>query len=99
MSILARIFLAFIRLYQFTLSAVMGKSCRFYPSCSHYTADSIRRFGALKGAVSGLLRLSRCHPWNPGGHDPVPEMWQNPFGSSRCCDKKPLNPREGKTAE
>lgn len=73
MSMLARFFLALIRIYQVTLSTVMGKECRFYPSCSHYTSDAIRRYGALRGGWMGARRIFRCNPWNQGGYDPVPE--------------------------
>lgn len=72
MSLLAKIMLALIRGYQLTFSALMGKQCRFYPSCSHYAADAIRHYGALRGGFMGARRILRCHPWNPGGYDPVP---------------------------
>jgi uncharacterized protein len=61
-----------IRFYQLAISPGLPSSCRFAPSCSQYTLDAIRRYGALKGGLLGLLRLLRCHPWHPGGYDPVP---------------------------
>ena len=61
-----------IRLYQMTLSRLLGPSCRFEPSCSHYTATCIERFGAGRGTWLGLKRIARCHPFNPGGFDPPP---------------------------
>ncbi len=66
------ILLFFIRVYQLTLSRLLGPSCRFEPSCSHYTATCIERFGALRGSWLGIKRISRCHPFNPGGFDPPP---------------------------
>ena len=64
--------LALIRLYQLTVSPVLGNRCRFYPSCSAYTVEAVNKYGAIKGLGLGLKRISRCHPWNAGGFDPVP---------------------------
>jgi putative membrane protein insertion efficiency factor len=61
-----------IRLYQWTVSSYLGPRCRFYPSCSHYAHEAIGRFGVPAGGWLALKRLARCHPWHPGGHDPVP---------------------------
>lgn len=61
-----------IRIYQLTLSRLLGPTCRFEPSCSHYTATCIERFGALRGSWLGLKRIGRCHPFHPGGFDPPP---------------------------
>lgn len=61
-----------IRCYQWTLSPLLGPRCRFHPSCSHYAADALRVHGVLRGSWLALRRLSRCHPWHPGGFDPVP---------------------------
>jgi putative membrane protein insertion efficiency factor len=61
-----------IRLYQWTVSPLLGPRCRFYPSCSHYALEAILRFGALRGGWLTVKRLGKCHPWHPGGFDPVP---------------------------
>jgi uncharacterized protein len=67
-----QLLLALIRVYQYAISPFLGRRCRFFPSCSEYTAEAIQKYGAVKGARLGAKRLSRCHPWNPGGFDPVP---------------------------
>jgi putative membrane protein insertion efficiency factor len=65
--------LLLLRAYQLLVSPWLGACCRFYPSCSHYCADAIRRFGVVKGLWLGGLRICKCHPLHPGGVDPVPE--------------------------
>ncbi|MHB1946717.1 MAG: membrane protein insertion efficiency factor YidD [Gammaproteobacteria bacterium] len=62
-----------IRGYQFLLSPLLGNRCRFYPSCSCYAHDAIQLHGSLRGCYLALKRILRCHPWHPGGIDPVPE--------------------------
>ena len=64
--------MALIRLYQNTLSRVLPSACRFYPSCSQYAYQAIAKYGFLRGGWMGVKRLARCHPFNPGGYDPVP---------------------------
>lgn len=61
-----------IRGYQKFISPALPPSCRFHPSCSQYTLEAVERYGLVKGAWLGARRLVRCHPFNPGGHDPVP---------------------------
>ncbi|UCG62370.1 MAG: membrane protein insertion efficiency factor YidD [Candidatus Zixiibacteriota bacterium] len=60
-----------VYVYRYTLSPIMGSSCRFYPTCSHYAEDALRKHGAFKGSVYTVRRLLRCHPWHEGGYDPV----------------------------
>jgi putative membrane protein insertion efficiency factor len=61
-----------IRAYQLVISPLLGPSCRFYPSCSHYAIEAIEAHGSLHGAWLTIKRISRCHPWHEGGFDPVP---------------------------
>ncbi|HJZ68391.1 MAG TPA: membrane protein insertion efficiency factor YidD [Blastocatellia bacterium] len=60
-----------IRVYQLILSPILPPSCRFTPTCSEYTMQAIEKYGALRGVYLGARRLLRCHPFNPGGYDPV----------------------------
>lgn len=69
-----------IRLYQLTLSPLLGPVCRYQPSCSHYAAEAIGRHGAWRGGWLSLARLSRCHPWGGAGADPVPERLDMQYG-------------------
>ncbi len=61
-----------IKIYQLTFSRIMPSSCRFYPSCSQYGVEALRKHGVFKGTWLTVKRISRCHPFNPGGYDPVP---------------------------
>jgi putative membrane protein insertion efficiency factor len=59
-----------VRLYQWLVSPLIGRHCRFQPTCSEYFIQSVGKYGAIRGACRGILRICRCHPWNPGGYDP-----------------------------
>jgi putative membrane protein insertion efficiency factor len=59
-----------IRVYQVTLSPLLGPVCRFHPSCSRYMVAALKQYGLVRGLAKGLARLARCHPWHPGGYDP-----------------------------
>lgn len=67
-----KIALVLIRIYQLTISRVLPPSCRFTPSCSVYGYEAIEKYGLLKGGWMAIKRIGRCHPFNPGGYDPVP---------------------------
>lgn len=68
-----RVLQALIRGYQLLVSPWLGPRCRFYPSCSHYAAEALERHGAWRGCGLAVARVLRCHPWHPGGYDPVPD--------------------------
>jgi putative membrane protein insertion efficiency factor len=61
-----------IRAYQLVISPLLPSSCRFHPSCSQYTLEAVTRYGVIRGGWLGVRRLARCHPFHPGGFDPVP---------------------------
>jgi putative membrane protein insertion efficiency factor len=67
-----RVLTSLIRLYQYCLSPLLGSNCRFYPSCSCYAHEALTVHGALRGSWLSARRILRCHPWHPGGYDPVP---------------------------
>jgi putative membrane protein insertion efficiency factor len=69
---LQKALIALIRLYQLTISPLLGPACRFHPSCSTYLIEAVAKYGAARGIWLGSRRLSRCHPLHPGGLDPVP---------------------------
>lgn len=78
MSRTARLLLLVVRIYQTFFSALMPSACKFYPSCSHYAADALRIHGARLGSWLALRRISRCHPFTPGGVDLVPDAAEFP---------------------
>jgi len=60
-----------INIYKYLISPLLGNNCRFLPTCSEYTKESIIKFGLVNGVWLGLKRIVRCHPWGKGGHDPI----------------------------
>ncbi|MDR1647766.1 MAG: membrane protein insertion efficiency factor YidD [Zoogloeaceae bacterium] len=66
------LFLCCVRFYRYAISPLLGRNCRFYPSCSEYAQEAVQKYGLLRGGWLALKRLGRCHPWHPGGMDPVP---------------------------
>jgi len=68
----ALIVVTLLRVYRAVVSPMYGQTCRFYPSCSAYALEAVEVHGVLRGGWLALRRLGRCHPWNPGGVDPVP---------------------------
>lgn len=64
--------IGFIRVYQYTLSPYIGRSCRYSPTCSHYSVEALQKYGILKGGKMAVKRIASCHPWGGSGYDPVP---------------------------
>jgi putative membrane protein insertion efficiency factor len=73
MSIIKKIFILPIKFYQFAISPLLGPSCRYEPTCSHYMVQAIEEWGVIKGLWLGIKRILSCHPWGGHGHDPVPK--------------------------
>jgi len=69
---MARILIAFVRVYQRLLSPLLGQRCRFFPTCSDYCIEAMQRHGVVKGLGLAGLRVLKCQPFHPGGFDPVP---------------------------
>ena len=69
-SLPGRLLIGLVRLYQLSIGPMLGERCRFQPSCSVYFIESVRKYGAIRGACRGIWRICRCNPWNPGGYDP-----------------------------
>ncbi len=66
-----KLILWFIKVYQKIISPWTPKTCRFYPTCSEYSYQAVKKYGALKGGLKSVKRISKCHPFNPGGYDPL----------------------------
>jgi len=69
--VIKQIVIALILFYQKLLSPLTGSTCRFYPSCSSYMIQAIEKYGLFRGVTLGACRIGKCHPWHPGGFDPV----------------------------
>ena len=66
------VLIALVRFYRYAISPMLGRNCRFHPTCSEYAIEALERHGALRGGWMAAKRVGRCHPFNPGGYDPVP---------------------------
>jgi putative membrane protein insertion efficiency factor len=75
---LARLIISLVKLYQQTLSRLLGAACRFEPSCSRYAVACLESHGALRGSLLSIVRLCKCHPFHPGGYDPPPPPERSP---------------------
>ncbi|HCK99013.1 MAG TPA: membrane protein insertion efficiency factor YidD [Candidatus Marinimicrobia bacterium] len=75
-----KIVILLLRLYQVILSPILPSSCRFYPSCSHYSIAAYKHFGFLKASFLTIKRVGKCHPFHPGGFDPLPTRKEHHHG-------------------
>ena len=66
------VLIALLRFYRYAISPMLGRNCRFHPTCSESALEAVQRHGALRGGWMAAKRVGRCHPFNPGGYDPVP---------------------------
>jgi putative membrane protein insertion efficiency factor len=80
----AMVLIVVFRAWQLLVSPTYGDVCRFYPSCSAYGVEAVRSHGALRGGWLAVRRITRCHPWNPGGVDPVPPTGGRPVVPHVC---------------
>ncbi|OGT89302.1 MAG: membrane protein insertion efficiency factor YidD [Gammaproteobacteria bacterium RIFOXYA12_FULL_61_12] len=74
MNPLKQALLGIIKGYRYLISPLLGRNCRFYPTCSSYALEAIERYGARRGGWLAIKRILRCHPYNDGGYDPVPDI-------------------------
>ena len=91
--VVARVLMAVISGYRMFVSPLLGPRCRFYPSCSAYALDALREHGALRGLWLAVRRIGRCHPFNPGGYDPVPPRATARPGGRATANKLPVRPQ------
>ncbi|WP_088226348.1 membrane protein insertion efficiency factor YidD [Desulfosporosinus sp. FKB] len=66
-----KLLILLLRIYQKFISPLKGQTCRFYPSCSEYAIQALQKYGLFRGSFKSLVRILKCHPFHPGGHDPV----------------------------
>lgn len=90
-------FIVLVRFYQLFISPLLGPRCRFYPSCSHYTIEALKKHGLVYGGWLAIRRIGRCHPANPGGVDPVPECGCGWLG--KRCDTHSVDTETQNTAQ
>jgi putative membrane protein insertion efficiency factor len=83
MFLIKKLLLSAIVLYRSFVSPLLPSSCRFHPSCSLYAAGAVEKHGVIRGVYLAIKRLARCHPWHPGGMDPVPEHGHGPDPESQ----------------
>ena len=88
-----RALILLVRLYQLTLSPLLGRQCRFVPSCSCYFIEAVQKRGPLRGTLLGLWRILRCNPLGRGGYDPVDRL----AAASRCRKEAPPRPQRGES--
>jgi putative membrane protein insertion efficiency factor len=98
----AWLLIGFFRLWQLLASPTYGQTCRFYPSCSVYGVDAVRTHRALRGGWLTVRRIARCHPWNPGGYDPVPftgRTTRTPAvaAMTRACRRRGASPDQARS--
>ncbi len=84
LSLPARTLIVLARIYQMTLSPLVGRQCRYLPTCSNYFIEAVDRWGAIRGGLLGVWRILRCHPFARGGYDPVPGNRQPRDGRENC---------------
>ena len=94
---MSRLLVLLIRGYQLLLSPLLGPRCRFYPSCSAYAIEALTGHGVVRGSFLAVRRLLRCHPWNPGGVDPVPPPRRSRAGAGTRAGTaaSTINPPQG----